>query len=148
MNKLLLLPLIIMIQGCVTWQRTWNLGVCEESATGAYGCLVKVPKSAAAVHLSAKIEPLNNAQVVPSTDLKVKLRNNESHTIEIEGLDAGAAYLKPGEDFVVLAKRDAGGWAICSFDTSEGAIRFGVEILGGKPAGTTICIRAHSSDAP
>jgi hypothetical protein len=146
MNKLLLLPLIIMIQGCVTWQRTWNLGVCEESATGSYGCIVKVPKSAAAAHLSAEIKPLKIT--VPSTDLKVKLRNNESHTIEIQGLDTGAAYLKPDEDFVVLSKRDAGGWAICSFDTSEGAIRLGVEILGGKPAGTAIRIVAHSSDAP
>jgi hypothetical protein len=147
MNKLAPLALALLMQGCVTADRKWDLGTCIESAAGAYGCTVRLPRSAAAVQLSAKIDSPDRPGTEPDGDLTLRLRNEEDRTIVVQGLQGRNVYLRPSGDVEVTARRGAGGWAVCGFDTSNGAIQIRVEVLRGRPAGATIRIWALSSDA-
>ena len=82
-----------------------------------------------------------------SINLRVKLHNYEAHMIEMHTLDNGNIHLQSGGDFELLAKGGSGGWIVCSFDTSDGPIKLGIELLNGNPKEGTIRIVAHSSDA-
>ncbi|HXT10680.1 MAG TPA: hypothetical protein VN873_03890 [Candidatus Angelobacter sp.] len=149
MNKLLLfIPLVILLQGCVTSERTWNLGACQEFGTGSYGCTVTVPKSVAGAELIADISSTTDSKTPQNIDLKLRLQNKESRTIGIQGLPGGNVYLKPGESLEVLTKPGADGQRYaCFLDTSDGPIKLGIDVLGGKRKEETIRIVAHSSDA-
>ena len=152
MNKLivLLIPLAILAQGCVTWERTWNLGVCQESVTGSYGCTVKVPKSLAGAELIAEISSATDTNSPLNVDLRLRLQNKDSRIIEIQGLPGGNVFLKPGDSFEVQTGPSNGGQRYRDagfFNTSDGAIKLGIDVVGGKPKEGKIRIMAHSSDA-
>ncbi|MGA2802016.1 MAG: hypothetical protein ABSE97_06580 [Verrucomicrobiota bacterium] len=152
MNKLivLLIPLAMLAQGCVTWERTWNLGVCQESVTGSYGCTVKVPKTLAGVDLIAEISSAADTNTLLNVDLRLRLQNKDSRSIEIQGLPGGSVFLKPGDSLEVQTGPSNGGQRdrhACFLNTNDGAIKLGIDVLGGKPKEGTIRIMAHSSDA-
>src|SRR5277367_168062 len=69
--------LVIFVQGCLVWERNWDLGACKESSTGSYGCIVKVPKCAAGVNLQAQIELFSGAHAGSITVLSFDLHNIE-----------------------------------------------------------------------
>jgi hypothetical protein len=145
MNKLLLICFVVFIQGCLISERTWNVGTCRQSSAGSYGCSVIVPKRVAGVDLRAQIDP--KPLQVPSTDLRIKLHNHEPHVIEVSLLEGKIIHIPSGGDFEISAKSEWGGWIICFLDTSNGAIKLGVEVVDGKPKDGAIRIVAHSSDA-
>src|SRR5262245_60505681 len=93
---LVLLAVGTLTQGCLTWERTWKLGVCHESKDGSYSCFIKVPKTTAGVQLIAEIWPPEEGQMVPDADPKVTVQNKESKTTAIQGLELDIVYLNPG----------------------------------------------------
>src|ERR1019366_4213923 len=147
MNSVLLFPLILLLQGGVTSERTWYLGLCKESGMGSYGCTVKLPRSPVGVQLTARVEPIGKPQSVPGADLKLRLRNNASHMIQMQGLDTGDANLKAGEEVEIVATRGAGGGFVGSFDTSKGYIPLRLDIFGASAAGNRIPFVANKSAA-
>jgi hypothetical protein len=138
--------LLILLQGCWLVSRHWNLGDCQESSSGIYGCIVTVPKCSATVGLSVIIHR-QNATNPPPTSMRIQIQNKESQIIEIQGKNP-FIHLKPDESYELEIKPDyeinKGG--ICRFDTHTGAIRIAIKILSGRPDGATISIVGDSSD--
>ena len=147
MKRFVFALVVLLLQGCLTFQRSWTLGVCRPETPGAYGCEIRVPRSRIGVSLIAEIKPADTVggKII---GLKFRIQNKDSRTIEIQGLDKGNVYLNAGESFEVTSKPGAGnGWTICSLPTGKGAIRLRLEVVGELPPETSIRILGHSSDA-
>jgi hypothetical protein len=155
---LLLVFFLTLAQGCV-WCRHWNLGACQELPSGIYGRAVKVPSFSAGVNVFLAVDtgpksfPYNPDPNPPlfANNVKVRIQNKESHTIEIQGRNP-FVYLKPGEslelDITHNSTNEINQVSVCSLDTHSGAIKIEVDILSGRPKGATVIIRGWSCDGP
>lgn len=147
MKKAIPILLLMLLQGCMTWSRHWDLGVCRESSIGIYSCAVRIPKCSAVVHLIVKIHH-ENTQKVGAESMTIRIQNKESHAIEIQGI-APFVHLKPDASYELITPRlEINDIDICSFDTHSGSIKVIVDVLSGKPAEATISIAAGASDGP
>src|SRR5476651_1147617 len=97
-----ILFLLILIQGCGLIWKHWNLGDCQESSTGTYGCIVTVPKCSAGVRLSVMVHR-QNAINPPPASMRIQIQNKESQTIEIQGKNP-FIHLKPNENYELEIK--------------------------------------------
>ena len=111
---------------------------------------MKVPKSLAGAELIADISSAADTNTPLSVDLRLRLQNKDSRSIEISGLPEGIVFLKPGDSLEVQTRPGNGGQKYrhaCFLDTQNGAIKLGIDVVGGKPKKGAIRIMAHSSDA-
>jgi hypothetical protein len=113
--------------------------------------MVKVPKCLAGAELIAEISSATDTNTPLNVDLSLRLQNKDSRPIEISGLPSGGiVFLKPGDSLEVQTRPGNGGQKYrhaCFLDTKDGAIKLGIDVVGGKPKEDKIRIMAHSSDA-
>jgi hypothetical protein len=150
MNKLVFVILIGLTAGCLVTQRNWNLGICRFSHTGSYNCVIRVPKSLAGVTLIAEPNPggASGSDSLLIGELRIRLQNVDSHSVEILAFDKDNIRLNPGESVEGTTKSNVEKQAIIGFvDTSEGAIKLAVEILASSSIGEKVRIVGHSADA-
>jgi len=149
MNKLQLVFLIALTSGCLATQRNSNLGTCRRGPAGSYSCLIRIPKRLAGVMLIAKTsQEASPDGKSPWSGVKIWLRNVDSHSVEIQGLESKNVRLEPGQTMEVIPKSGIPSEAMIAFvDTSEVGVRLTVEILAPNLLGKEVRIIGHTSDA-
>ena len=130
------------------WSRQWSFGSCQKMAPGHYSCHLQIPKSCDVVSIGAKIF-YRTEKHVPVTSLRIRIENEESHEIQIQGISP-SVLLKPGEshDFTVtagLATKGVDGAYICAFNT---AARVKLDIFSENLEGAKIKISGSVGCGP
>lgn len=147
MKKMVPFLLLLFLQGCLTWSWQRDLGTCQEISPGLYGCVIKVPKSSAVVNVVADIS-FKNEKHSPIKSLRVRIQNEESHEIQIQGMSPNI-FLKAGEsyEFTVKAGQDANGAGayICAFNAP---VRVRLDISGENLDDAIIKISGMAGDGP
>jgi hypothetical protein len=139
---------VLLLQGCMTWSRQWDLGICREFSTGECSCAVKVPKSSEVVNVGVNIL-FGTAQHGPVKSLRIQIKNEESRAVQIQGVSP-FVILGPGEshELNVTVGQDTYGAYVCAFNTSDGAVRVKFSISGDNLDGTTIKITGLAGHGP
>jgi hypothetical protein len=141
MKKVIPILFLVLLQGCLMWSRQWDLGTCRELSPGIYSCIVKVkfPKSFDGVSVGVNIF-FETEKHLPVKNLKIRIENEESHTIQIQGISP-FVLLKPGEshELTVTVGQDTNGAYVCGFGESA---RVKFEVSGENLDGTTIKFKA------
>jgi hypothetical protein len=151
MKKAIPILFLILLQGCMTWSRQWNLGICRESSAGVHSCAIKVPKSSEVVSVGARIVyPTEKHATIKS--LRIRIENEEPHIIQIQGISP-SVLLKPKEahEFTVQAGpafNTVDGAYICAFPTGKGSIRVKLDILNENLTNTIIKIIGSAGYGP
>jgi hypothetical protein len=124
MKKVIPILFLVLLQGCLIWSRQWDLGTCRELSPGIYSCIVKVkfPKGFDGVSVGINIV-YKTEKHLPVKSLKIRIENEESYPIHIQGISEFVVVLKPGESHeltvTVSQYTNGAGADICGF--GEGA---------------------------
>jgi hypothetical protein len=148
MRKSIPLLFIFLLQGCLTWSRQWDLGVCQELSPGHFSCNLKIPNSSDGVNVGANIF-YRAEKYIPVTILKIRIENEESHVIQIQGISP-FVLSKPNEihEFTVKvgpATKGVDGAYTCAFNT---AVRVKLDIFGENLDDATIKISGLTGYGP
>jgi hypothetical protein len=149
LSTILLIALLLPLSGCVTWEHTWDIGHCTELKAKTSGCNIRIPKSGAGVDLFVEWSVGSDDEAAQLTPLSLRIRNEETHTIQIQGLREFLD-VTPGKSVTLPLKpfpKKSGRIPVCGFDTHEGPIRLNVQVAEGKLNGIMLRFIAHSSDA-
>jgi hypothetical protein len=148
MKKLIPIVFLILLQGCLTWSRQWDLGTCRELSSGVYSCNLKIPNSSEVVNVVANIFH-RTEKYVPVTSLRIRIENEESREVQIQGISP-SVLLEPNESHEFTVKvgpstKGVDGAYICAFNKS---VRVKFDIYGENLDGATIKIRGLAGYGP
>jgi hypothetical protein len=148
MKKTVPFLFLLLLAGCLTWSRQWDLGTYREASPGVYSCVLKIPRSSEVVNVGADIFH-HSEKYIPVQCLKIRIENEESHEIQIQGIPT-FVFLKPGESYEFTVKagpatKDVDGAYICAFNAPVGVK---LDISGEHLDDTTIKITGDAGYGP